>query len=125
DDVLRPPLIVLGRRPAEIDDVVEAARLFPVAVADIDLRFKAVLWPVCFLIFSVKINSAIGIRLGHHIHLQLEILKRFRIPDVVEVTALAVSNEGAVFYLPGAWMFGGRFPPVESLPVKDLDEAVL
>jgi len=62
NDLVQEPFIILVVRIFNIDDVVETARLFPVAMSGIDLRLKALVRPVGLLIFRVEINAGVGMR---------------------------------------------------------------
>src|SRR5262249_54908726 len=59
DDVLRPPAIVGGGGAGEVDDVIQTARLLPVAMTHVDLAFEPVLRPTGLLVPRVEIDSAV------------------------------------------------------------------
>ena len=124
-DFLGPPFVILRRSPSQVHDIVKAAGLFPVSVADVDLRFEALPGPAGVLILRVKINAAIGIRLRHHVHAKNEILERRWVADVIQMVGLAVSDERAVLDLPGIGAVGGGLPAFESLAVHDRGETLL
>ena len=66
-DVLSPPLVVFTRRETDVHQPIKTAGFDPVGVTDVDLAFDAGARKSLFLVSGVKINSAIGTRLRHHI----------------------------------------------------------
>ena len=73
----------------------------------------------------VKINAAVGMRLGQHVYLQLEILERFFIADVKQVAAVAMRHQRAVRNAPGVRVLHRRLPAGKSFAVKQAGEAFL
>ncbi len=125
NDVLSPPLLVLGGGCPHIDDVVKAGRFFPIGMGVIDLGFKSVFWPAALLISGMKIDAAIGAGLGHDVRFKLKVFERPWIAGIKQVAALSVRHKRTVLNLPGFFVLSGCFPPIEGLAVENGDEAFL
>jgi len=124
DDMLRPPLIVLRRWLADIDHVIEAARLFPIRVGVVDLRLKPVFWPATWLVSCMEINAAVGTRLSHHVCFQFKVFERFWIADIKKMAAFAARNQRSILDFPSVAVFCCGLPTAEGFAVENRDEAL-
>ena len=105
----------------DVAEAVKAAGFDPVCVADVDLAFDAGARETFFLVGGVKIDSAIGIGLRHHIDFEFEVFEG--VANVEDVGGLAAGDEGPVFDFPSIRVVDGGFPAGESLAIEDGDEA--
>jgi hypothetical protein len=125
NDLLCPPFVVLRRRLRDVDNVVKAGGFFPIAVRIVDLAFEAGARPIAGLILCVKVDAAVGMGRGHDVNFEMKVFEWLVVADIEQMAAVTVSDERAVFDLPGVRAFLGFFPTVESLAIKELDEAFL
>ena len=126
DHFIQEPLIVLVVRVFNVNDVVQAAGLFPVGVGAVDLGFKAVVGPSFFLIGRVEIDAGVGVGEGHHLGLEMEILPVVIVnrPLVEDVGGAVVDDHLAVLDGPGVGLVAD-LPAVEGFAVKKVDKAIL
>ena len=125
DDLLGLPLAILGGAEADVDDALQAAGLDPVAMGLIDLALEPAAGPAFRLILGVEVNAAVRVGIGHHVHLEIEVLERLLVADVEQVAGLAARHKRAVLDLPGVLIGLRRLPAVEGLAVAEGSEAGL
>jgi hypothetical protein len=125
DDVHRVPLVVLGG--GLVDDVgnaVETAGFLGVGVAIVDLDLVPLRGPSLPFVLGVEVETRVGLRLGHHLDLPLEVLEvpLVHLTSVEEVAAVSFDDEFPILDGEGLGILGG-LPAFEVLAIEDANPA--
>ena len=117
------PLVVSGGGFQGVFYTVDTGRFLGVVIGVVDLAFEARLWPALVLKAGMKIDSGVGMRQGHDLGLEFEILEG--LGGLVEEVAPTgrVGHDASVLYREG-YVVLVCFPSLESLAVEHTDPAL-
>ena len=104
--------------------IVEARRLFRIAMGVVDLHFESLVRPARGLKLGVKIHTGIRVVLRHDLDLQLEVREIVFRPVVKQMRAIAPHHDLAIHHAERAGLVA-HLPIVERFAVEEGNPAVI